>query len=162
MSHRSRVRAPQGVSRRNTYYCLMGRGTAMSHAHVASSTTKGHMGVRAVIVHLMAPHRTRAACDLRPSLFPSRSCVFRPFPIVYRLRAKSPLAAKPKSRDEKPAAKWVHSSVVRAADCRSAGPWFKSGCALSCTPRSLSLLRHPLRRTCLAKQALHHSHKLQK
>ena len=26
--------------------------------------------------------------------------------------------------------KWVHSSVVRAADCRSAGPWFKSGCAL--------------------------------
>ena len=25
----------------------------------------------------------------------------------------------------------VHSSVVRAADCRSAGPWFKSGCALS-------------------------------
>ena len=28
------------------------------------------------------------------------------------------------------AAMWVHSSVVRAADCRSAGPWFKSGCAL--------------------------------
>ena len=27
-------------------------------------------------------------------------------------------------------AMWVHSSVVRAADCRSAGPWFKSGCAL--------------------------------
>ena len=26
--------------------------------------------------------------------------------------------------------KRVHSSVVRAADCRSAGPWFKSGCAL--------------------------------
>ena len=26
--------------------------------------------------------------------------------------------------------RWVHSSVVRAADCRSAGPWFKSGCAL--------------------------------
>ena len=25
---------------------------------------------------------------------------------------------------------WVHSSVVRAADCRSACPWFKSGCAL--------------------------------
>ena len=24
----------------------------------------------------------------------------------------------------------VHSSVVRAADCRSAGPCFKSGCAL--------------------------------
>ena len=24
----------------------------------------------------------------------------------------------------------VHSSVVRAADCRSAGSWFKSGCAL--------------------------------
>ena len=28
-------------------------------------------------------------------------------------------------------ASWVHSSVVRAADCRSAGPWFKSGCALT-------------------------------
>ena len=28
---------------------------------------------------------------------------------------------------------WVHSSVVRAADCRSAGPWFKSGCALCTT-----------------------------
>ena len=28
------------------------------------------------------------------------------------------------------AAPWRHSSVVRAADCRSAGPWFKSGCAL--------------------------------
>ena len=28
------------------------------------------------------------------------------------------------------ACNWVHSSVVRAADCRSAGPWFKSGCAL--------------------------------
>ena len=25
---------------------------------------------------------------------------------------------------------WVHSSMVRAADCRSAGSWFKSGCAL--------------------------------
>ena len=25
---------------------------------------------------------------------------------------------------------WVHSSVVRAADCRSAGPWLKSRCAL--------------------------------
>ena len=25
---------------------------------------------------------------------------------------------------------WVRSSVVRAADRRSAGPWFKSGCAL--------------------------------
>ena len=24
----------------------------------------------------------------------------------------------------------VHSSVVRAADCRSAGPWLKYGCAL--------------------------------
>ena len=34
--------------------------------------------------------------------------------------------------------KWVHSSVVRAADCRSAGPWFKSGCAL-CFHDGLSL-----------------------
>lgn len=31
---------------------------------------------------------------------------------------------------------WVHSSVARAADCRSAGPQFKSGCAL---PLALSL-----------------------
>ena len=30
-------------------------------------------------------------------------------------------------RPQKP---WVHSSVARAADCRSAGPWLKSGCAL--------------------------------
>ena len=29
---------------------------------------------------------------------------------------------------------WVHSSVVRVADCRSAGPWFKSGCALLAAP----------------------------
>ena len=31
---------------------------------------------------------------------------------------------------------WVHSSVVRAADRRSAGPWLKSGCALveACLP----------------------------
>ena len=28
---------------------------------------------------------------------------------------------------------WVHSSVARAADCRSAGPWLKSGCALLST-----------------------------
>ena len=55
---------------------------------------------------------------------------------------------------------WVHSSVVRAADCRSAGPWFKSGCALSCTLRSPRLLRQHFRRTRLAKQAWHHSHKL--
>ena len=27
---------------------------------------------------------------------------------------------------------WVHSPVAGAADCRSAGPWFKSGCALAC------------------------------
>ena len=32
---------------------------------------------------------------------------------------------------QQPRHAWVHSSVVRAADCRSAGPWFKSGCALS-------------------------------
>ena len=34
------------------------------------------------------------------------------------------------NRDEVNRGKRVHSSVVRAADCRSAGPWFKSGCAL--------------------------------
>ena len=28
---------------------------------------------------------------------------------------------------------WVHSSVARAADCRSAGPWLKSECALYST-----------------------------
>ena len=33
--------------------------------------------------------------------------------------------------------KW-DSSVVRVADCRSAGPWFKSGCAL-CFHDGLSL-----------------------
>ena len=33
----------------------------------------------------------------------------------------------------------VHSSVVRAADCRSAGPWFKSGCALYCVPRKAAI-----------------------
>ena len=33
----------------------------------------------------------------------------------------------------------VHSSVVRAADCRSAGPWFKSGCALFGCSRWLGL-----------------------
>ena len=32
------------------------------------------------------------------------------------------------SKDVSP---WVHSSVVRAADRRSAGPWFKFGCALA-------------------------------
>ena len=48
-------------------------------------------------------------------------------------------------------AMWVHSSVVRAADCRSAGPWFKSGCALLLV--SLLYKAHP-RRVCrlLAKQ----------
>ena len=39
----------------------------------------------------------------------------------------------------------VHSSVARAADCRSAGPWLKSGCALEAlvcgfTPISCDLL----------------------
>ncbi len=33
---------------------------------------------------------------------------------------------------------WVHSSVVRAADCRSAGHWFKSWCVL-CLRQSLAL-----------------------
>ena len=33
----------------------------------------------------------------------------------------------------------VHSSVVRAADCRSAGPWFKSGCALQANLQRLCL-----------------------
>ena len=32
--------------------------------------------------------------------------------------------------DDASFARRVHSSVARAADCRSAGPWFKSGCAL--------------------------------
>ena len=35
---------------------------------------------------------------------------------------------------------WVHSSVARAADCRSAGPWFESGCV----PRTFNLLREAL------------------
>ena len=33
---------------------------------------------------------------------------------------------------------WVHSSVVRADNRRSAGPWFKSGCALSLYARDVS------------------------
>ena len=33
----------------------------------------------------------------------------------------------------------VHSSVARAADCRSAGPWFKSGCALCLLHATTSL-----------------------
>ena len=32
---------------------------------------------------------------------------------------------------------WVHSSVVRAADRRSAGPWFESGCALQSQSHTL-------------------------
>jgi hypothetical protein len=42
-------------------------------------------------------------------------------------------------------AMWVHSSVVRAADCRSAGPWFKSGCALlpASNCGTWSIHRHP-------------------
>ncbi len=47
---------------------------------------------------------------------------------------------------------WVHSSVVRAADCRSAGPWFKSGCALLVMlPASLSGALHE--RSCFIWQA---------
>ena len=40
---------------------------------------------------------------------------------------------------------WVHSSVARAADCRSAGPWFKSGCALSHynSPKASHAMHHP-------------------
>ena len=39
-------------------------------------------------------------------------------------------------RQVSPQIAWVHSSVVRAADCRSAGPWFKSGCALHLASRA--------------------------
>ena len=39
---------------------------------------------------------------------------------------------------------WVHSSVVRAADCRSEGPWFKSGCALCMMLRCMIDLRKVL------------------
>ena len=42
-------------------------------------------------------------------------------------------------------ATWVYSSVVRAADCRSAGPWLKSGYALAPLPG------HPF---CLLLEAL--------
>ena len=44
----------------------------------------------------------------------------KPMPVV--LKAEEPRCTN--------AITWVHSSVVRAADCRSAGPWFESGCAL--------------------------------
>ena len=36
----------------------------------------------------------------------------------------------------------VHSSVVRAAGCRSAGPWFESGCALTITPAQCAARAH--------------------
>ena len=35
----------------------------------------------------------------------------------------------------------VHSPVVGAADCRSAGPWFKSGCALARKVKSCNMAR---------------------
>merc|ERR1712242_341011 len=44
----------------------------------------------------------------------------KPMPVV--LKAEQPRCTH--------AITWVHSSVVRAADCRSAGPWFESGCAI--------------------------------
>ena len=44
----------------------------------------------------------------------------RPFPTCFRVPEKWWSETKR-----------VHSSVVRAADCRSAGPWLKSGCALA-------------------------------
>ena len=47
-------------------------------------------------------------------------------PMTSVLKAHGPRCTK--------AITWVHSSVVRAADCRSAGPWFKSGCALVHNP----------------------------
>ncbi len=49
-----------------------------------------------------------------------------------RRLCRPPLAAADKNAEQKTQrpAKRVHSSVVRAADCRSAGPWLKSGCAL--------------------------------
>ncbi len=49
-------------------------------------------------------------------------------------------------------AMWVHSSVVRAADCRSAGPWFKSGCALLPAPYR----HHNHRRHCSFRHRHHH------
>ena len=41
---------------------------------------------------------------------------------------------------------WVHSSVVRAADCRSAGPWFESGRTLTSAPAQ-RVVRTPHRHT---------------
>ena len=41
--------------------------------------------------------------------------------------------ASPNYYPSEDAMNWVHSSVVGAADCRSAGPWFKSGCAFIVT-----------------------------
>ena len=38
---------------------------------------------------------------------------------------------------------WVHSSVAREADCRSAGPWLKSGCALLSAGAGQSLSDQP-------------------
>ena len=50
---------------------------------------------------------------------------------------------------------WVHSSVVRAADCRSAGPWFKSGCALlDCKQLWHLVNRHSAEKSVAAKLIL--------
>ena len=45
-------------------------------------------------------------------------------------RAQATARTASNMQDPCPPDIWVHSSVVRVADCRSAGPWFKSGCAL--------------------------------
>ena len=49
----------------------------------------------------------------------------------------------------------VHSSVVRAADCRSAGPWFKSGCALCIAPAKLVRLKWVWRSVVLVAWCSH-------
>ena len=50
----------------------------------------------------------------------------------------------------------VHSSVVRAADCRSAGPWFKSGCALFLLGRNFrSVPWQFLLQSCVSRRVRH-------
>ena len=83
----------------------------------------GHVGFsRTSLVHVSAWLRERMLGACKSIVVPRRgprnaAQIWRMAWLVllkqYRLRAQ-----------------WVHSSVVRAADCRSAGPWLKSGCAL--------------------------------
>ena len=68
----------------------------------------------------------------------------KPMPVV--LKAEEPRCTN--------AITWVHSSAVRVAHCRSAGPWFESGCALN----AINIARcHSCMRSALNAQHPHRS-----